>query len=84
MPAPASQFGVNCNPSFGQAHVLAVDNDPFIRQLVSNYRGDSDLRVSIVHSGREAVAVMDRDAADLVLPDLRLPDEDGLQIARQL
>jgi two-component system, OmpR family, response regulator len=65
-------------------HVLAVDDDPLIRQLVSNYLGDNNLRVSAVPAGRDMASVMERDAVDLVLLDLRLPGEDGLQIARDL
>ncbi|HVG99438.1 MAG TPA: response regulator transcription factor, partial [Miltoncostaeaceae bacterium] len=43
-----------------------------------------DLRVTAVASGREMQQVLDRSPADVVLLDLRLPREDGLQIARQL
>ncbi len=67
-----------------QSHVLAVDDDPLIRQLISNYLGDHGLRVSAVDSGREMTALLTRDKVDLVLLDLRLPGEDGLQLARQL
>ena len=66
-------------------HVLAVDDDPSIRQLVQDYLSDNDLRVTVVASGRELDAVMARETVDLVLLDLRLqPGEDGLQIARRL
>jgi DNA-binding response OmpR family regulator len=65
-------------------HVLAVDDDPSVRQLISHYLGDFDFRVSAVPSGREMLQVLDESAVDLVLLDLRLPGEDGLQLARSL
>lgn len=65
-------------------HILALDDDPAIRQLISDYLGDNELRVTTVASGAELAAVMKRDTIDLVLLDLRLPGEDGMQIARRL
>lgn len=66
------------------AHVLAVDDDPAIRQLVSDYLTENDLRVTAVASGKELQAVMARETIDLVVLDVRLQGEDGMQIARQL
>lgn len=65
-------------------HILAVDDDPLVRQLIVNYLGDHDLRVSAVEGGREMAARMARGPVDLVLLDLRLPGEDGLQLVRQI
>lgn len=65
-------------------HVLAVDDDPTIRQLVSDYLGGNELRVTTVASGSELTAVLERDTIDLVVLDLRLKGEDGMQIARRL
>ena len=65
-------------------HVIAVDDDPSIRQLITNYLVEHDFRVSAVASGRELRSVLDRDPANLVVLDLRLGREDGLQIARVL
>lgn len=65
-------------------HVLAVDDDPTIRQLVFDYLTGNELRVTTVASGKELIAVMGRDTIDLVLLDVRLQGEDGMQIARQL
>ncbi len=65
-------------------HVLALDDDPAIRQLVSDYLTGNELRVTTVASGKELAAVMERDTIDLVLLDLRLQGEDGMQIARRL
>ncbi|MEN9485283.1 response regulator [Sphaerotilus montanus] len=65
-------------------HILVVDDDPALRALLSEYLGENELRVTAVASGREMNAVFDQEAIDLVVLDLRLPGEDGLQLARAL
>ena len=65
-------------------HILVIDDDPDIRQLVVEYLGKNDMRVSAGSSGKEMFEVFDREAIDLVLLDLKLPGEDGMQLARQL
>ena len=66
------------------AHVLAVDDDPSVRQMIADYLGDYEMRVTAVATGREMADVLAREAIDLLVLDLRLSGEDGLQIARQL
>jgi DNA-binding response OmpR family regulator len=66
------------------AHILIVDDDPDICELVVEYLGKNGFRVSASRSGREMFALFDREAIDLVLLDLKLPGEDGLQLARAL
>jgi len=67
-----------------QTHVLVIDDDPDIRDLVVEYLGKNDLRVSAACSGREMFELFDSQAIDLVLLDLKLPGEDGMQLARAL
>ncbi|MGY0196232.1 response regulator [Leptothrix sp. BB-4] len=68
----------------GAAHILVVDDDPSLRELLQDYLGDHGLRVSAVADGRAMMSRFDQDAIDLVVLDLRLPGEDGLQLARLL
>ena len=63
------------------AHVLAVDDDPSVRQMIADYLTDNDVRVTTLASGRDIGEVMERETIDLVILDLRLPGEDGMQIA---
>ena len=52
--------------------------------MITNYLVDNGIRVTALPSGRELPAVMGRELIDLVVLDLRLPGEDGMQIARKL
>jgi two-component system OmpR family response regulator len=65
-------------------HVAALDDDAAVRQLVSGYLSENDFRVTAVASGKELDALMARETVDLVILDLRLQGEDGMQIARKL
>jgi two-component system, OmpR family, response regulator len=65
-------------------HLLLIDDDPVICQLVAEYMGKNDMRVSTGSSGRELFEILGREAIDLVLLDLKLPGEDGMQLARAL
>ena len=65
-------------------HILVIDDDPLVCELVTEYLGKNDLRVSAGSSGREMFELFDRESIDLVLLDLKLPGEDGMQLARAL
>src|SRR5258706_13400646 len=75
-------------PSMGamltRVHVLAVDDDRSIRQMIADYLADNDIQVTAVASGKEIADVMARHTIDLLILDLKLPGEDGMQIARAL
>lgn len=66
------------------AHVLAVDDDPSVLQMIVDYLGDNDIRVTALASGQQIAEVMARDTVDAVVLDLRLPGEDGMCIAQKL
>ena len=65
-------------------HVLAVDDDPQIRQLIADYLGQNELRVTAVADGRAMQAVLAENVVDLIVLDLKLQSEDGMALARRL
>ncbi len=71
-------------PDAASTHVLVVDDDPDIRKLITDYLGDYDMRVTGQAGGAEVSAILEREAVDLIVLDLKLPGEDGMQIARRL
>ncbi|CAM2160005.1 MULTISPECIES: response regulator transcription factor [Paraburkholderia] len=65
-------------------HILVVDDDPAIRELIAAYLGENGMRVSEAASGKAMSAALAEQAIDLVILDLRLPGEDGIEIARRI
>lgn len=65
-------------------HVLIVDDEPAIRDLIRNYLGRHGLDVSVAADGQQMRERMARQRIDLVLLDLGLPGEDGLALTRHI
>jgi two-component system OmpR family response regulator len=67
-----------------QPHILVVDDDPQIRELLHDYLAENELRVSVALNGAQMSQVLADEVIDLVILDLRLAGEDGMTIARTL
>jgi two-component system, OmpR family, response regulator len=65
-------------------HVLIVDDDREIRELVAGYLKKNGLRVTVVADGRQMRAFLDADRADLIILDIMMPGDDGLVLCREL
>jgi len=65
-------------------HVLAVDDDPIIRGVISDYLKQNELRVTAVADGRSMQAVLADEVVDIIVLDLKLRGEDGMTLARRL
>ena len=65
-------------------HLLVVDDDPGLRELLSDYLGRNGFRVSGVADGRGLWAALEQNPADLIILDLMLPGDDGLVLCRNL
>jgi DNA-binding response OmpR family regulator len=65
-------------------HVLAVDDDPAIREVIAEYLAANDLRVTTVATGEEMTRVLSEQAIDVVVLDLRLQGEDGMELAKKI
>lgn len=66
------------------AHVLAVDDDPAMRAMIADYLADQNVRVSVATDSREMQRVLGAGGVDLVILDLKLGRENGLDIVRAL
>jgi DNA-binding response OmpR family regulator len=71
-------------PETIQPHILVVDDDPQIRELIQEYLTQNALRVSTTSSSQQMAATLENEAIDLVILDLRLAGEDGMAVARTL
>ncbi|MCU9948288.1 response regulator [Pseudomonas sp. PDM13] len=65
-------------------HILVVDDDREIRELVGNYLKKNGLRVSLAADGRQMRSFLDGNAVDLIVLDIMMPGEDGLKLCREL
>lgn len=65
-------------------HLLIVDDDPSLRELLGDYLGRNGFRVSSIADGRGLWAALERESVDLIILDLMLPGDDGLVLCRNL
>ncbi len=66
------------------AHILVVDDDREIRNLLSKFLTKNGLRVSLAADGREMRRVLAEAKIDLIVLDIMLPGESGLTLCGQL
>jgi two-component system OmpR family response regulator len=67
-----------------EPHILIVDDDAEICELVRQFLEPHGFRVTAVADGAAMRTALVSDPADLVILDLMLPGEDGLALCRQL
>lgn len=65
-------------------HVLVVDDDPIVRDVLGRYLAKDGFEVSAAADGRDAIDTFDRVRPDLVLLDLMLPALDGFEVFRRM
>ncbi len=67
-----------------KTHILVVDDDAGIRELLAEYLVQQGYAVSMAADGAELDARLREAVPDLVVMDLMLPGEDGLTLTRRL
>ncbi len=67
-----------------QPHILVVDDDAALRDLLRRYLAEQGFRVTTVADGRGMEQALAREHPDLVVMDLMLPGDDGLVLTRRL
>jgi two-component system OmpR family response regulator len=67
-----------------KAHIVIVDDDVRLRDLVAKILGEEGWRVSGCSDGREMRAVIAAGPPDLIILDLMLPGSSGLDLCREL
>lgn len=66
------------------AHVLVVDDEPTVRNVVAEYLRADGSRVTEAGDGREALNVVSNDRPDVVVLDVMLPEIDGFEVLSQI
>ncbi len=67
-----------------EPHILVVDDDKGIRDLLQEFFRKRGLRTSVAGDGVEMEALMRRTEFDLVVLDVMLPGRSGLELCRDL
>ena len=65
-------------------HVLVVDDEPMVREVVTRYLEQEGYTVTGAADGASALRLVERQVVDLVVLDLMLPEIDGLSVLREL
>ncbi len=65
-------------------HILIVDDDQEIRQLLGDYLVRNGMRVTTVGEGGSMWRTLEEGSIDLIVLDLMLPGDDGLTLCRNL
>lgn len=68
----------------GAPHLLIVDDDRRIRELLSRYLGDHGFRVSLAADAAEARRKLNSLEFDLLIVDVMMPGETGLSLTKSL
>ena len=75
---------MNQATQFENRHIVIVDEDPSILEIVSDYFRSHQYRVSTAQDGEEMRDLLADTKVDLVILDLGLPREDGIALTRRL
>lgn len=65
-------------------HLLVIDDDSRIRELLSRYLGDRGFRVTAAGDAAEARRRLDGLQFDLLIVDVMMPGESGLELTKSL
>jgi DNA-binding response OmpR family regulator len=65
-------------------HIMIVDDDREIRELVGNFLKKNGLQVTFAADGRQMRAFLESMTVDLIVLDIMMPGDDGLVLCREL
>src|SRR5215472_9462209 len=67
-----------------EPHLLVVDDDARLRELLRRYLTENGFRITTAGDAAEARAALARFAFDLAVLDVMMPGESGLDLTREL
>jgi len=76
--------GPNPNAGEGAAHILVVDDDARIRDLLKRFLTRSGYLVTPARDAAHASRLLDSLAFDLLVVDVMMPGEDGFSLTRRI
>jgi DNA-binding NtrC family response regulator len=66
-----------------QVRILVVDDEPHVRMSLACWFREEGYEVEVASGGKEALAALARDGANILLVDIKMPGMDGLELQRR-
>ena len=67
-----------------KSHILVVDDDNRIRELIKEYLKDNNLIVSTAISAEKAKILIKQFKFDLIVLDVMMPGQDGFELTKEI
>ena len=67
-----------------QEKILVVDDELFVRELLSEFLGKQGFEVLLAESGEKALEIAKSSPVQIALIDLKMPGMDGIQTLKEL
>ncbi|MDH3658649.1 MAG: ATP-binding protein [Alphaproteobacteria bacterium] len=68
----------------GQVRILVAEDEPVNAFLVEEMLDAGGYASTVVHDGKSVLAALEKETFDLILMDSRMPDMNGLEVARRI
>ena len=76
--------GSTLSPAQKQIHILIIDDDPDICDLMQRHLEKSNIKISIANTGTHGLALAKQGLPDAIILDILMPDIDGWTVLSQL
>ncbi|MDA9101155.1 response regulator [Omnitrophica bacterium] len=71
-------------PVFSKSRILAIDDDILVRESLKILFKRAGYETTVVASGKEALAVIEKAPFDLIVTDIRMPEMNGIETLKEL
>ena len=65
------------------AYILVIDDNPEFRDILRSHLEANGHRTLLASDGEQGLALLEREAIDIVLTDILMPQRDGLEVLRE-
>ena len=66
------------------SRILVIDDESSMRQLLEIALGKEGYRITSADSGHKAEELLEKEAFDLIVSDIRMPDMTGVEVLRHV